>query len=189
MAIVIGYAFADLVNEGIGVFMAFAVGVFPISGLQMLFRRLATRQLTIEEDADSRADQIIKLSGIDSAVSDRINSAGVTTIAQLAYCDPIQLAMQTNLTFSYIVDLVSQALAWVYLEERLAKIRGYGLRGALEIRTFSAELASDDPLVHQPARAALARIAEAADLPEEGLRVAFVQIAKDPYTEFLAKCW
>lgn len=136
LAVPLGYAFKSIVTPEVGAFVAFAVGAFPLETVQTLLQRLANRQLKLEMGADSANDQVTKLSGIDQPTADRIEEADVTTIAQLAYCDPVQLSMRTRLRFAYVSDIVAQALAWIYLGPCLDKLRVLGLRGAGEITSL-----------------------------------------------------
>ena len=70
--------------------------------------------------------------------------ADITTISQLAYCDPIQLAMRTNLGFTFVLDLVSEALASIYVGDKLDVLRARGLRGSYEFAILKAEVENGD---------------------------------------------
>ena len=144
IALPLGFAFSSL-SAGIGPFLAFAVGVFPIETIGTMLRRLANKNLGTEIGADTSPDQVKTLAGVDAPIADRIADADITTITQLAWCDPIQLAMRANLQFDYVLDVVSQALAWVYLESKLEKLRPLGLRGAIEIRLLVLDSPTSAP--------------------------------------------
>jgi hypothetical protein len=45
--------------------------------------------------------------------------------------------MRASLSFIFVLDVVSQALAWVYLDQKLNDLRPMGLRGAFEIAALS----------------------------------------------------
>jgi hypothetical protein len=215
IAIPLGYSFSALLKDDLGPFIAFAAGAFPLESVQTVLQRLTKKNLSLESDAESTDDLVIRLSGIDQPTADRIEDADITTIAELAYCDPVQLSMRTNLSFAYISDIVAQALAWIYLEERLKKLRPIGLRGAVEFRyvleeanearkkpapnamaatesataTVAIDLSDIDAAAGEIALALIPKAARAADMSEvEFLKVAF-EIAYDPYTEFLYETW
>jgi hypothetical protein len=185
VAIPVGYAFALLMSDSLGPFIAFAVGVFPIGALGEVLRQIANKRLGLEIGAATADDQVSKLSGIDMPIAARIADADITTIPQLSWCDPIQLSMRSNLAFGYVVDIVSQALAWVYLGDRIKDLRTMGLRGAFEIKAFLRDLNGDDPHPRQLAQNALPVAAQLSNCPEAGLLLAFDQIANDPNTNFL----
>lgn len=52
---------------------------------------------------------MLNLDSIDHPIADRLNGADILTIAQLAYTDPVQLAMRTGLGFDFVLDIVGQA--------------------------------------------------------------------------------
>jgi hypothetical protein len=187
IAIPLGLALSTL-SDGVAPFLAFAVGVFPLDTISTILRQLANKKLNLELGAAEAQSQVGKLSDIDSTIADRIEDADITTIAQLAWCDPIQLTMRTNLYFAFITDIVSQALAWVYLETKLNLLRPFGLRGAFEIRIFLGDdLASADAREKAQAEAVLAAAAIAVSMSVDSLRYSFEQIAYDPSTKFLSE--
>lgn len=209
MALPIGYAFASI-DKSHGVALAFVVTALPVEFLATMARRLANKWLKLEIGADTSIDQVKSLAGVDAPIADRISNADITTITQLAWCDPIQLTMRTNLQFNFVLDIVSQALAWVYFEKRLERLRPLGLRGAVEIRNLVMELSSESDLARNKASSVLPAAAEAAailavsatpgqrvytpkksndELSQAGILHAFEEIAYDPATEFLYEAW
>lgn len=187
IAVPLGLALAGL-NPANGAFLAFAVGVFPLDTISTILRQLANKYLKLELGATNAPSQISQLDGVDASIADRIADADITTIAELAWCDPIDLTMRTNLHFGYIIDIVSQALAWVYLEAKLNTLRPFGLRGAFEICSFMRDdLQSKKVAERTEAQAVLTAAAAAVGLTVEGLQYAFTQIAGDTSTDFLYK--
>jgi len=185
MAIPIGFALGGL-STAAGASLAFAVGVFPLSTIKTMLRQIANKKLPVELGPAEGASQITQLSGVDSAAAERFEYADITTVSQLAWCDPIDLTMRTNLRFAYINDAVSQALAWVYLEDALSKLRPFGLRGAFEIHDFLKNgINSADAAQQTAAKAVMAAAANAVGMSPDSLENAFEQIAYDTVTEFL----
>lgn len=186
----LGYAVASLASEGLGNFLAFAIGAFPLGAIQVIMQRIANKNLGLNVGATpdgtpTNSDQVTKLDGVDLPTADRLEEGDITTISQLAYCDPVQLSMRTNLAFDAITDLVNQALAYLYFGEQLEKVRLAGIRGAIEIKSFEAELEQQNP----EAEKAFQIVAEQLGQKPETLRRAFREIATDPYTTFLSQAW
>jgi hypothetical protein len=116
IAVPLGFALAGL-SQGAGPFLAFAVGVFPLDTISTILRQLANKKLMLELGAASSPSQVSQLSGVDAATADRISDADITTIAQLAWCDPIDLTMRSHLRFgSYRRILVTQGIRRQRLE-------------------------------------------------------------------------
>jgi hypothetical protein len=187
MALPLGFVFASLVKPDVAVLLAYGIGVFPLEAIKTILRRLVSDKLNLPKDDGVSADPITKLSGVDNDISDRIGDADVATIPQLAWTDPIQLIMRTNLSFDFVIDIVSQALAWVYLDGDLAKLRTFGLRGAYEIHNLSKNLASPVPMTQATAQGLLIAAAQAISVPVGGLQNAVAEIAGDRATEFLCE--
>jgi hypothetical protein len=195
IAVPLGYAFSTVGPATAAVFLAFALGAFPLTTLQIMLRRLAAKYLGTEDTVEQAADKIICLQGIDTDIVERLRNEDVTTITQLAYCDPVRLTMRSNLTFTFVIDAMSQALAWLYFEDKLDALRPLGLRGAIEFRHFIEALdATDQDAAHAKAEAleAFPTVLKALSLdPTDGavLRMTMREIADDPYTVFLSEVW
>lgn len=185
----VGFALSSLVKNDAAMIIAFSVGAFPLQAIADILRRNAQKQLGETARLDSATDLITKLSGVDVAVFTRMSDIGVTTIAQLAEGDPIQLTMRTNLAFSYLLDLTSQALAWNYLEAKLALIRPMGLRGACELGVLNTEANTDGSPFQANAVALVAQAGAALGLTPEQFKNVLHQVADDPYTAFLIEAY
>ncbi len=188
VSIPVGLAFGQL-NKDFAVFIAFGVGIFPLEALTTILRRVLDDKLKLQSDADSVPDRVALLSGIDRPIAERLQDADITTVPQLAWCDPIQLTMRTNLSFEFVSDIVGQSLAWVYLRDKLAVLQAFGLRGAYEIYVLMDELNSRNASEKAKALKALKEAAEAVKMPMDGLRYAFYQIAEDTSTKFIYDSW
>jgi hypothetical protein len=195
IAIPMGYAFADIVKPDVGAFVAFALGAFPLTSLTSLLRRLTTKTLGAEATADETTDDIINLQGVNKVIMERLANEGVTTITQVAYCDPIRLTMRSNLPFNFIMDLMNQSLAWMYLENLLDVVRPLGMRGACEIKYLIRDLddsggtTPEERHAHDIAVSSLLLVATACKQAQPTLEFAFRQIAYDPFTSFLKAIW
>lgn len=191
IAVPMGYAFADLTPNVGGAVVAFALGALPLSAIQDMLRERVYKWSTTTVPVSERNDALTKLQGVDDDIAIRLQSEGITTIPQMAYCDPIRLVMRSNLTFNFVIDCMNQSLCWVYFEEQLKKLRPLGLRGAVEIAFLMNALASTDEETRRQARSTLTDVTDAIKPPhtEATLRYTFTQIAEDPYTHFLNAVW
>jgi hypothetical protein len=189
MAVPLGYALAALVKEDVGAFVAFSASAFPLKAVVTILQRLANKQLKMEIGASSSKDQVTELSCIDSVIADRLQDSDITTVGQLAYCDPVQTCMRTNLSFVFISDLAAQALAWIYFGKKLDKLREFGLRGAVEIYNLRTNLESDNEGEREVALAVLDRAAKIMSMSPKAFRNVMREISEDPYTKFLTDTW
>lgn len=188
----IGFSLAAFVKDDFGVPVAFLIGTFPTQTLLKFGRRLVVDQIGLggqTQDAEDGPNELILLQGIDRENAERFQSVGLTTIVSLAWFDPIELTIRTNLEFNYVIDCISQALVWVYFGKDTPKLYNVSLRGAQEARYLWVTLGSDKPLEREAATQTLKKAAEILNTNETSLRHTLDVIADDPYSEFLAGIW
>jgi hypothetical protein len=75
VAVPMGYAIASLAASSLAPFIAFAIGAFPLSTVQLIVQRIATKQLNLDIATDDRRDQVMQLSGVDPPIADRLREA------------------------------------------------------------------------------------------------------------------
>ena len=170
--------------------LGFFLGAFPTKTLFTIARRIGSQQLKLGDDQDSGNLELEKLQSIGKTNAERFKDEGVSTISTLAYADPIDLTIRTNFDFSYVVDCVSQALAWIYFQDDCASLFELSLRGAYEIAYVVQTANNPSDLVKQAAaiqtiQAAAARL----KIDPIAFRTSLDQIAEDPYTIFLINVW
>lgn len=192
----LGFAVATLFAPQLGVAIALALGAFPTPALFTLARRYVTSKLNLGTAPSEQGYELQQLQGIGRSEAERFEDEGVTNILQLAYSDPISLTIGTGFSFSYVVDCCSQALARLYFEQDLVKMRRFGLRGSQEISTLIYEM--DDPKqsstrspksVAEQAGKCLQEVAKALKMDRVVLERSMRETAEDPYTEFLCEVW
>jgi hypothetical protein len=192
ISVPMGYAFAAVASPSAGPFVAFGLGAFPLTALTSMLARLTTKRLGMDETEAQAHDDIVSLQGVNRGIAERLAFEDVTTVPQLAYCDPVRLVMRSNLTFDFVTDCMSQALAWIYFEDQLSALRAMGMRGAVEIKAQMDAFDDEDPshqVAHDLAVTSLQKMADALHQDVKILEVTFRQIADDPFTEFLHRVW
>lgn len=182
---------------------AFLLAAFPTTTLFKFARRLTTQTLKLGENDEGAKLELENLQCLGRSNAERFLEEGVTTIAELAWADPIDLTIRTNRDFNYVVDCISQALLWVYFEENVKKLFPFSLRGAQDVSSFLRDLEMDlgspppspidslpqDSEVSYAAQQTLRAAAEVLKLNEESFKYTLWTVAEDPYTEFLVAIW
>jgi hypothetical protein len=193
IAVPMGYALASIAAATVGPFVAFAAGSFPLATLNKILQRTALTKMGYNDTPEKFGDDVVKLQGVNNDIVDRLASEDITTVTQIAYCDPMRLTMRSNLTFNVVTDLMNQALAWTYLDDGMNKIRPFGLRGAVEIRHFVDSLdGKTDPQSKRRAQQALPDVVTALQSQLQTpatLQTAFAEIVGDPFTDYLYSIW
>ena len=213
-SIPLGYAFvyfyasippgAEPAKMTAAAFIAFAIAAFPLNETHRMLRRLFLGQSKFAEflSLPTETDELMKLQGVNNDISTRLSKEDITTITQVAYCDPIRITMRSGLSFNFITDCMNQALAWEYLEEGMNAIRPLGFRGAIELsKLYSQMRDSGDQALRARATTILGCVCKALngyDGTEEGarakgktlhttdtLRFLLRELSEDPFTIYL----
>jgi hypothetical protein len=172
---------------------AFLLGVFPTATLMLILRRKAATYFGLGDDAATAKSELESLDGINTSITEKLSEVGVTTILQLAYEDPIQLSMRLNHSFSYILDIVGQALVAIYFSGNgfgdVLVPRRFGLRSAIEVADLHESYEEKNAAHKAQAETIMKDVADALKLDVPTIANIIVQIAEDPATELLANLW
>lgn len=181
----LGYAFSSLVPDDQKPFIALAMTAIPLQQVADFLTQLAGKRTGMDIPAAAASPTLMdspsQLSGVDRSVCERLSAIGVNTITQIAYSDPVQLTMRTSMSFIFILDVVSQALAWVYIEDRLNGLRKMGLRGAFEL----AALKGDAEHGNVNALVVMDQLPAILGLSAQQCANMLHQMTDDPYVQFL----
>jgi hypothetical protein len=189
IAVPMAYAISSAFTPAIALTVAFLLGAFPTTEIMKIARRLVAKKLDAGELPESSKSELQQLQGIDLRNAERLACEGITTVLQLAYADPVKLAIRTNLSFSVVVDLISQALLWIYVTEDLPQLARMGLRGAYEIRDCFLNLTRGGEEKQALARSFLEIASKQVKYDPAGMKNIWSQVALDPYTIFLWESW
>ncbi|PJI42214.1 hypothetical protein [Ferrovibrio sp.] len=187
----VGYAFSEALsalNLSIDNAIAICLGAFPLESVFRFMRRIVTVNLGLGRQARDESDELQNLQGIDVNISERLHDEGITTILQLAYSNPIDISMRCNLSFSTAIDIVGQALAWLYIGEKLPLLYKLGLRGAQEIGGLVDDLKATGSL-RKAAQLTLNEAAIIMGVSPTALYGTLKAIDDDPYANFLFTVW
>jgi hypothetical protein len=184
IAVPLGYSFASVAKEDLGVAIAFFIGTFPTQSITKFGSRFFIQKTGLGEAESDRPNELTKLQGVGRDNAERFQELGITTIVELAWVDPVDITIRTNFDFNYIVDCVSQALLWVYFEDKTKLLYPLGFRGAQETISTLREVDSNPT-----AKAAVASAAKLLDIDEEAFKNAANQVVADPYARFIDELW
>ncbi len=119
--------FADnIANLGV-----FVISTLPVDEILELLRKKVPG-LAAEEGGPP----LDKLQGLDANAMARLQDRDIGTTQQLAYTDPLQLLFHTNIDTSTLADLMDQAFLYNYIGDKVEKLRGRGIRGAIEMASL-----------------------------------------------------
>ena len=189
IAIPLGISLSSLLKDTVGVAVAFLLAAFPTATLFTIARRVAGQKLGLGESQEGGSLELEKLQCVSRSNAERYVDEGISTIAELAWADPIDLTIKTNREFNFVIDSVSQALLWVYFQDGVKKLYPLSLRGAQEVCTFLNDLDSDEPKIKHAAETSLKQAAGLMELDKESFLYTLLTVKDDPYAQFLFKVW
>lgn len=189
ISIPLAYALSTLFANDVAPAIAFALGAFPTNTLMLILRRQAVQRFGLSDDTETRKLELEALQGVNTTLAEKFGEIGIMTTLQLAYEDPVQLTMRTNLSFNFITDVVSQALAIVYGLD-LSVTRPYSVRGAFEAsEVFEDSIQNEDQEARARADVVIAELATKFEKPQLIIQKILHDIHEDPYTQFLRDIW
>ena len=191
IAVPFGYSIHTFANPDFGIALAFLIGAFPTNSLFTIARRLGGQKLGLGEEAADGKLQLESLQDITRTNAERFLDEGVSTIAELAWIDPIDLSIRTNRDFNYVVDCMSLALVWIYFDDKMPALSRFSLRGAQEVDAFVDVLTgpAPDPVRLAAAQECLKGAADVLGMTPNALLHTLLQVKADPYTKFLCSIW
>lgn len=189
IAIPLGFSFAAIFNDAVGITSAFLMGTFPAQTLIKYSRRYVNKKMNIDDQSEEPSNELERLQSINKEEAERYRDEGITNILELAYADPVDLTIRTNFEFNYVIDCSSQALLWLYLEKNIEKLRLLGLRGAQEAAALYEGINSKDPSEQKRAQDNFKEITNMLGINEESFYLTLNQIAEDPYSQFICNIW
>lgn len=213
VAVPFGWAISQFANPEFGTPIAFLLGAFPTRAIFSMAKRLTSQKLNLADetgdDPQKRRAELEHLQSIGKPAAERFALENISSIVDLAYEDPIDLAMRTNFDFKYIIDCVSQALLWIYLEDSIHDKGLYqlSLRGAQEAETLHRDNETYHEIVekfkkhqgpppdelterkHSDGEHAIEDIASRLGMCKDSFMVTLRRVALDPHTEFLCTLW
>ena len=184
VAVPVSYAFSALFNDAIQTTIAFMLGAFPTKTLMLLMRRLVGQKLGLGSEATTEKHELEQLQGINTDLAERFSDIGVSTLLQLSFEDPMQLTMRMNLPFRDVIDLMSQALAALYIPN-FEVYRRYLVRSSIDCGIIYRQLYDDtSPELQKLARTQLEAIAAELKIAPEVVEKIMFEVYNDSANQF-----
>lgn len=201
-AVPVGVAFSLVTADvyGLRSFMAFAASAFPLRDVQRLFRQYATRKALESSDSGDSTSRPAELhlgttiEGLSDQTLARLSELRISTVLDMAYCDPIRVMVQTGFPLPVIIDWVDQSLWALYAGDLKSKIDKLGIRCSLDVCEFVDLHLRDDKgtkrtVVDGANKAALDALAQAMGSDAVLLQDLLFRIYCDPQVVVLRKLW
>jgi hypothetical protein len=190
IAVPLGLSLSKFAQDAVAVPFVFLLSAFPVQTLLKFSRRLITQKFGLgEADTENGLLELQQLQGMGINNAERFQKEGISTIAELAWADPIDLMIKTNKDFSFVIDVISQSLLWIYFDKQTTTLYKYSLRGAQEVCSLLDDL--DSAELKRKVAAEKTRDACAALLfiTPESFIFTLLSVRDDPYSQLLFEIW
>jgi hypothetical protein len=185
-----GIVLSSFAKDDAVIALAFLIGVFPTKSLFLIARRLGSQKLGLGDDSTAGSvSELETLQNITTANAERFSDEGISTIAQLAWTDPVNLTFRTKFEFNYVVDCVSQALLAVYVGPEIKSISKLSFRGSHEVCALMEVLGGPDGKAKVAADTALTEAANILKITPTALFHTLEFVNQDPYAQFIWSVW
>jgi hypothetical protein len=176
-----------VLNDSAAPLVGFAIGMLPVATVINWVQDNARQRL------GAAAGTIVppmweQIQGMTPDIVARLEEAGVTSAAHLANQDPVGLLRRTNIEWRNVLDMMDQAFLLMYVSPNLAKLRGMGIRGAIEASIlYKYLIAEKDAPGH--AHATLEAMAEALGSKPPVIENLLRNLSEDPQVALVSALW
>lgn len=125
-----------MLADRVSALFIFTLMFVPVSSITQYIGSIASQQTRLCETPSANAMWEL-VQGITPDIVSRLTEANVSSVAQLANQDPVNLLRRTNLEWRIVLDMIDQAYLVTYVGDKIAKLRCMGIRGAIEMSYLS----------------------------------------------------
>lgn len=191
IVIPLAYVVAHALTDAVRPYALVALGAFPTDTLFRIMRRQGAKMLQLSDEGPDNRYELELLEGVNKSKAERFSDAGVDSILELACQDPIQLTMRTNFAFRFIIDVMSQAVLYMYLP-KLDVARRYAVRSSMDAAQMYEDFyerreGEERKEAQRRAQAVVDALAHDLKLPPVILLKIFNDARGDPANKFLTQ--
>jgi len=137
IAPILGYLVSLPLNDSGKLMAGFVVGVFPVRELLEFLQVRGTKLLDIQSAKPKVEDPTLhNIQGMTNGILEILNEECIHSAQHLAQADPIKLLLRTRIEWKLILDLIDQAYLFIYIGDKFALLRPFGIRGAIEMASL-----------------------------------------------------
>ena len=177
-------------KDEVALIVAFGVGATPWRDLIDLVSEQARSTLKLQgSGAQGEPPTLHHLQGMTRELIDSFREEQITSTEHLAYADPINLLLASNVNWVRILDLIDQALLHGYLGEKCERLRPFGIRGAIEATELWTHATQGAQAEQTKAQETLSELAKTLEIPAAAVNNLMLVLSGDPQLTFLRSLW
>jgi len=166
------------------------LAALPVESLRKLLRQIASERFGIKETAKpTEAPTLHFIQGMTPETIERLEEEGIRSAQDLASANPIKLFLRTNIEMTNILELVDQALLFLYVGEHIQELRPIGFRGAIELTDIDDLLSSNNSDDVSQGKALANLLSQKLQQPLDGVISLVENVNLDPRIGLLLDLW
>jgi hypothetical protein len=173
---------------------AFGLGAFPLRTLKSFVKEKAASRLNITQgDIPTEPETLHYLQGLTKEVTERLEEDFYTSAEHVANADPVKLYLQSGFEWKVVLDLIDQAILFMYVGDKLPALRPIGIRGAIELVELyednNRSESEDLPYPRERAEKMVKSIAEKLEEEEHTVENMIWMLKHDPQVDLIMTLW
>ena len=185
-----GYVAGATLQHPLDILVAFGIGAFPLDSIRNYLESEVSKRIGLNQAARSaEPPTLYRLQGMTDDIVDRLEEEGITSAEHMALANPIRLLLKTNLEWTLILDLIDQAILYLYVGDKIADLRTIAIRGALEMSQIRWYDSGSDPARMAEGDAMKKSIAAKLGENETSITNLIDTLYDDPQVGFVYSMW
>lgn len=195
IAMLLTYFIQDAFKDAFTNLVAFSIGAFPLDILRKFLHKYTSSKIIDLQGNEVKIEEPHweKLQGISAGVIERLTEVDIENTTQLAYCNPLELHIKTNIEWKVLLDLMDQAILLSYCGDKFQNLRPLGVRGAVELSIHFYRYYDTDPkygpLPRSPIPNNISNIAAALETSEDNIKNLMHNIYEDSQVNLIWEIW
>jgi len=171
--------------------VAFGLGAFPLKQLWGFTKSRVEERLKIGEEAlQAEGPTLHNIQGMRKEMIERLEEEGITSAQYLANADPIKLLLKTGFEWKVILDIIDQAILFMYIGDKMTKLRPIGIRGSIELLDLGYKLENVENIKeHQQAEKVVLLIVDKLGEDPAAVTNLIQTLTTDPRADFVWTLW
>lgn len=186
----LGYLVGFFLQPQFQMITAFCLGAFPVNKLRDLMKQMVQKKMSVTpETVVAEKPNLYKLQGLTEETIDRLEEEGIGTTEHLAFANPILLLLKTNLQWTVILDMIGQAILYIFIGDKIEGHRLIGIRSAIDFSKVHCLMSDPDENKREVGRQLADLIGTKLGQDRIGTYNLIQSVSENPQVRFIFDLW
>ena len=186
----LGYLVGSILQAQFQMLTAFCLGAFPVNKLRDLMKQMIQKKIDVSvEAAMAEKPNLHKLQGLTEETIERLEEEDITTTQHLALANPILLLLKPNLQWTVILDMIGQAILYIFIGDKIEEHRAIGIRSAIDLVKVHCLMLDPDENKREVGRQLADLMSTKLGQDRIGIYNLIQSVSENPQTRFICDLW